>query len=291
MPDFAAALGRPERVFDLYPALKDLRRERVLVTGAAGMIGSAFVKELREWDIDVLATDISPRSWTSQGSGMCVRLDITSFADVLEATGFYKPTLIVNTAAQKLAVLGEENPWQTLNVSVNGVQNLLNVGRRVIHASTCKAADPEVAYGIGKAAAEKLVLHANGTVVRFYNVVEAGPSVYDIWRDTPEDEPLPITPCTRHMISLREAVSSLIVATSLPSGRYAVDPGPSTTMRDLAWKLFPGRKHKEIPPRRGDRRHEPLHADCEQIEPSGIEYLNRIVSAHDPVPVALEVAA
>ena len=274
--DFVAALGRPERVFDVAAALRLLKTERILVTGAAGMVGSRLVELLRDGDVDVLATDICPKG----GPEMCVKLDITRFGEVLETVGFYKPSLIINTAAQKLAVLGEANPWQTINTSVNGVQNLLNVGIRLVHVSTCKAADPEVAYGIGKAAAEKLVLDAGGTVVRFYNIVEAGPSVYDIWVAA-GDGPLPVTPCSRHVISLSEALGSLVVASTLEPGRYAVDPGAAVSMAEYARRLFAGHPQEWIPPRRGDRIDEPLHARCERVEATDVAYLNRIRSIHD----------
>lgn len=273
--DLVQALGRPERVFDVASALRALKHDRVLVTGAAGMVGSRLVELLRDADIPVLASDLAPRS----GVEMCVKLDITRFSEVLETVGFYRPSLIVNAAAQKDAVLGEANPWQTINTSVNGVQNLLNVGIRLVHLSTCKAANPEVAYGLGKAAAEKLVLAAGGTVVRFYNIADAGPNVYDTWRAA--EDALPVTPCSRHMISLREAVGGLIVAATLPAGRYAVDPGAPAAMSEYARRVFGDRPQVLVPPRRGDRINEPLHASCERVEASGIDGLHRIVSQHD----------
>jgi FlaA1/EpsC-like NDP-sugar epimerase len=272
-------LGRPERHFDVYEALQAFRDDRILVTGASGSIGSRLVELLRDFDVACLATDREPR-----GVEMCVRVDITREYDVLWACSDFQPTLIVNLAAQKCAVAGEANPWQTLYPSIVGTQNLVNMGVRVVQASTCKAADPEVAYGIGKAAAEKLVLDAGGSVIRFFNVWDAGANVVSTWDALLG--PIPVTPCVRYLISMDEAIGGLVSVFGLSSGRYMVDPGDPVPVWKLAERLYPGRKQVWMAPRRGDRLVEPLHARCEGLEPSGVGFLSRIVAMHDCLEAA-----
>jgi len=273
-------LGRPERDIDLAIPLYTLLKERVLVTGASGALGQPLVALLRESGVHVVPTDIDLQGGAPWGTRY---MDVTAFQSVLEGLAFHEPTLVINLAAAKLAPEGEENPWAAVDVNVNGVQNLLNAARsaRVVQASTCKAGTRYCSYGFSKALAERLVLNAGGTVTRFYNVPSAGPSVLTIWRGLDADEPLPVAPCRRYLISEREALASLLWSCVLPPGRYAVDPGEPSTMAEYAERLFPGRMQVEMPPRRGDSDEELLHAPFEWVEETPVPFINRIGSPND----------
>jgi UDP-N-acetylglucosamine 4,6-dehydratase len=249
----------------------------ILVTGAAGSVGSALCARLGK----CVATDIDT-------------MDVRFAETVRPVMQQVRPDLVYHLAGAKHAPDGEADPWRVAQVNTEGTWNVLRqaelVGARVVLASTCKACDPETAYGASKLIAERMVLNAGGWVARFYNVPESCGNVFELWRALPEDAPLPVTPCTRYFQPLEAAVGLLLAVRGLPSGRYSVDPGLPRRMADVADEVYPGRAQEEIPPRRGDRVAEPLCAAHERMffVESG---LVRIVSPHDPVPARELVAA
>jgi FlaA1/EpsC-like NDP-sugar epimerase len=259
-------LGRPERPLSLAEPLARLAGKRVLITGAKGSIGSAVLKH-----IDAIATDVDT-------------LDVRDETAVSEAMASANPEVVLHLAAAKSAPDGERDPMSALEINVLGTRNVLAhapEGCHVVTASTCKACEPETAYGASKLVAERVTLNAGGSVARFYNVVESSGNVFEIWADRPAEEPLLVTPCRRYFISLAEAVSLVLWTAILPSARYGFDPGSAREMPSVASDLYPGRALQSVPPRRGDRLVEPLAARHEQVEQSAVTGLLRIVGAHD----------
>jgi FlaA1/EpsC-like NDP-sugar epimerase len=267
-------LGRPVRPLPLEEPLSRLAGKRVLITGAEGSIGSAAARILRETS-EIIATD----KYTGDPA-----LDVRVESDVKAALEEEKPEVVLHLAAAKSAPEGERDPMSALEINVVGTKNVLAHapdGCLVVTASTCKACEPETAYGASKLVAERVTLNAGGSVARFYNVVESSGNVFEIWDQLPPGEPLLVTPCRRYFISLDEAVSLVIWTAILPPGRYGFDPGPPREMHDVATDLYPGRPIQSVPPRRGDRIAEPLAARHEQVEPGARPGLLRIVGAHD----------
>jgi FlaA1/EpsC-like NDP-sugar epimerase len=243
---------------------------RVLVTGAAGSVGTHLVPRLESLGYTVKGID---REW-----------DITRPSFLRFVFEEAKPQVVIHLAAAKSAPDGELFPLEIADTNVTGTTNVLraarDVGARVILASTCKAADPETAYGASKLLCERMVLSQLGSVARFFNVREAGGNVFRLWEQVPPAEPLPVTPCRRFFISMVQAVDLLVQAVELPSGRYTVRPDGPFLMRDVAEGLYPGRELSFIMPRRGDRDVEPLCARTERVlEIDG--GLLRIESVHD----------
>lgn len=264
-----AALGRPVRALSPSEPLDRLRGERVWVTGAAGSIGQALDRMLVEADVDVTVSDL----------GCDVRDSV--LARVFALT---EPTVVFHLAGAKHAPAGEEDPWATAETNIVGTRNVLAAapGARVVLASTCKACDPETAYGASKLIAERMVLNAGGSVARFYNVVESAGNVFELWGGLPLGAPVPVTGCERFFLALEEAVALLLWAAVLPSGRYTVDPGRRRYMPSVAADLFPGRLREMRAPRRGDRLDEPRCASSETIVPvAEVPGLERIVGSHD----------
>jgi FlaA1/EpsC-like NDP-sugar epimerase len=249
----------------------------VLVTGAHGSVGSALLKRLR-WD--VAATDVDT-------------LDVTDEDAVSAWLVEHRPRVVYHLAGAKHAPEGELDPAYVARVNIDGTVNVLaaaaSVGAKVVTASTCKACDPETAYGASKLIAERATLNAEGVVVRFHNIPESSGNVFRLWEGLPPDAPLPVTDCWRYFTRLENAVELLLQAASLPSGRYCVPPSGPERMADVAARLYPGRAQTMIPRRRGDRAREPLHAASETVESAG-EWL-RIVGPHDPARTVAAVAA
>jgi FlaA1/EpsC-like NDP-sugar epimerase len=245
---------------------------KTLVTGAEGSIGSVLVKALNmKYSGAVLGTDLHT-------------MDVTDARTVGRVFTSFEPAVVFHLAGAKHAPLGEEDPWAAANVNILGTRNVLRAakwsGARVITASTCKACNPETAYGATKLIAERMTLNAGGSVARFYNVRESSGNVFEIWRGIPTSEPIPVTPCERRFMSVSEAVRLLLRCVELPPGRYSRAHVPLQRMSHVAKGLYPGREITAIPPRRGDRRMEPAMATQEKAYEVEKD-IWRIVSAHD----------
>lgn len=240
----------------------------ILVTGADGSVGQALVPELRFAAEVVLATDIDT-------------LDITNRDQVRKIMVETEPDLIYHLAGAKHAPDGETEPLHVATVNITGTANIVAEAKgRVILASTCKAANPETAYGASKLIAERMVLNSGGTVCRFYNIPESCENVFRLWESLPESEPIPWTPCLRYFNSMADVVQLLLEVRDFPSGRYALDPGGPQEMWRVAQELYPKRSKVMLPRRRGDRIQEPLYSTCEQIEHYKGNVM-RIYSDHD----------
>lgn len=235
----------------------------IWVTGAAGSIGSALVDALP----DAIGTDIE--------------VDVTDPAAVAKFVDWVKPDAVLHCAGAKHAPEGETDPRSVTRVNAVGTFNVLDamVGKPFVLTSTCKAADPETAYGASKLIAERAVLNAGGSVARFYNVRETQGNVFDIWSSIPKPEPIPVAACWRYFITIDQAVDLVLRCLELPPGRWSMNPGAPVFVPDLADELYPDRSKAYIRPRRGDRVREPLKA----VSETAVEYgdLLRIDGPHD----------
>lgn len=238
------------------------------MTGAKGSIGSALVSALAGQGLAVAATDKDS-------------MDVTDSEAVRSMFARFEPTLVYHLAGAKSAPGGEETPEEALFVNGVGTWNVVSQGVPTVTASTCKACDPETAYGASKLLAERMTLNAGGWVARFYNVRESCGNVFEAWRELPEQEPLPVSPCYRYFISLPDALHLLKWTPRYSPGRYTVDPGRALSMAQAATLEYPGRPQAAMGARRGDRLAEPRHALCETFEDLG-RGLFRVTSPHDP---------
>jgi FlaA1/EpsC-like NDP-sugar epimerase len=258
--------------------LNALEGQRVLITGARGSLGCALVDVLP----DTFGTDIET-------------MDVRDPQRVVLQCSRIRPEVIFHLAGAKHAPEGELDPAGVAETNITGTANVLaaadRIGARVVLASSCKACNPETAYGATKLIAERMVLNAGGTVARFYNVVETCGNVFQTWRELPETDPLPVTPCARYFISIEQAIDLLLWCAVLPTGRYCVNPGAPVRMETMAERLYPGRSQKKIPPRRGDRLREPRYAVGEIAVPLDFAGVESVWSPHDPVREPAEAVA
>lgn len=104
-----------------------MTRERILVTGAYGQIGSVLTKRLREiYGVDnVLATDIRQPDLTEYTFEVLNVLDVNRLADIIRR---YKITQIYHLAAI-LSAKGEQAPLKTWDINMNGLFNVLQASK------------------------------------------------------------------------------------------------------------------------------------------------------------------
>jgi nucleoside-diphosphate-sugar epimerase len=124
--------------------------KHIMVTGAAGQIGTELLKVLRNRHgrDNVLATDIqTPPGPSSLDSGPFELCDVTQKKNIEAVVEKYRIDTIYHMAAI-LSAAGEKNPHRAWNVNINGTYNILETARergitRVFVPSSIAAFGPE----------------------------------------------------------------------------------------------------------------------------------------------------
>jgi UDP-N-acetylglucosamine 4,6-dehydratase/5-epimerase len=208
----------------------------ILVTGCAGSIGSALVKELlnrgyrnvkgmdiSEYNLFILKDMLSDKKGFSCEVGD-VR-DLETCRRACKGMG-----MVFHAAALKHVPICEENPYQAIQTNVIGTHNLLIAAseakvKKFMLISTDKAADPINSMGASKFIAEKLTINHNSKMktacIRFGNVLNTSGSILPIFKkQLSEGKPLTVTDplMTRFFISIEKAVDSVLKAMSHMDG-------------------------------------------------------------------------
>lgn len=250
---------------------------RVVVTGAAGSIGSELCRQLSTRDIEslvLLDTDESRLYdlWMEIDKPFAhVRIcDVRNPVTVERLFRMEKPNLVIHCAAYKHVPLMEAAPVDAVNTNVIGTANVLDAlelygdDPTLIFVSTDKAVEPICVMGMTKAIAERVVLNASSRiramVVRFGNVLGSRGSVIPTWEAQLEaGKPLTVThpDVERYFMSIPDAVKLILDAYEVgQSGDTLVlDMGEPHRIYDLAYGmsddivitgLRPGEKLKEV---------------------------------------------
>ncbi|MBN1447193.1 MAG: SDR family oxidoreductase [Bacteroidetes bacterium] len=105
---------------------------RILITGAHGLLGQKLALVLgRETDHDLLLTDIAPRTFFIHDRYDYQQLDITRLGDVKSQVAYFRPDVIINTAAQTDVDACEEDRLGAWRLNVDGLKNLIIPARRI----------------------------------------------------------------------------------------------------------------------------------------------------------------
>jgi UDP-N-acetylglucosamine 4,6-dehydratase len=171
--------------------------KRILIIGGTGALGKTLIKRyINENEILVLSRDehkhVDLGKLYVDKPQLTFRIgdvkDIDSLSNAIED---YKPHIVINTAALKHVPICESNPYESVNVNIQGHQNLIQSVKRSNHIietlmfiSTDKACAPINVYGMCKAISERLYIdYANQQrnikvcLVRYGNVLESTGSV------------------------------------------------------------------------------------------------------------------
>ncbi len=114
---------------------------RVMITGCHGLLGQSVLKMfLKATDCEILATAKENRTFLDFSGFDYTMLDITIRSDVKNLVVYFRPDVIINTAAYTNVDGCEINRELAWRVNVEGVRNLVHSARRVdaklIHIST-----------------------------------------------------------------------------------------------------------------------------------------------------------
>lgn len=215
--------------------------KRVLVTGAAGTVGSELVKQLISQNVTELRTVDNneeglfflDEEYNDNGKLNCVFGDIRDEYKVNEVTKGID--YVFHAAALKHVPICERAPFDAVMSNVIGVQNVLraalsnDVGR-VIFTSTDKAVNPTNVMGTSKLMGERLVTAANNyakgadiafSSTRFGNVLASRGSVIQaFYQQIKGGGPIRLTAeeMTRFIMTIEESVRLVLAAGRLARG-------------------------------------------------------------------------
>ena len=228
---------------------------RVMVTGAGGSIGSEIVRQVARAGAEkVLMVERGENALYKidhemRGTGRCVPLmvDVSDTEKMTALVAEWKPEIVLHAAAYKHVPMVEMNPEEGFRNNTEATGSLVKIARaagveRFILISTDKAVHPKSVMGRTKREAEKLVLAAGYTVVRFGNVFGSSGSVVELWREQIDaGGPVTVTDrrMTRYFMSVGEAVSLVLAAAALEGGKiYTLDMGKPKSILALAEEMI-----------------------------------------------------
>ena len=114
---------------------------KVLVTGSAGMLGSAVIDTLRANRCEIVATSKSAR-----GEAV-LPMDITDWRSVRATVGEHKPDLVLHLAAETNVDLCEQQPDHAYASNAFGTENVVRAcgeqGALMVYVSTANVFDGE----------------------------------------------------------------------------------------------------------------------------------------------------
>lgn len=280
-----------------------LKNRIILVTGAAGSIGSELCRQLLDYEpalvigLDSNETGIfdlaeSLHAHPYRQSFQPTLGDISNGVSMERLFDKQLPHIIFHVAAYKHVPLLEQYPEQAVHTNVLGTYQLCLLAKKYrinhfIFVSTDKAVDPISIMGASKRFGEMMIQalarSAQGETcfcaVRFGNVIGSRGSVVPTFaRQIEEGGPITIThpEVTRYFMTISEACGLVIHAAVLAEtgNIYLLDMGQPIRILDLARKMIYAQgNEKDIAIvytglRPGERLHEALVAANEEICPT-----------------------
>ncbi len=260
-------LGRECIVLDKENIEKGITGKRVLITGAAGSIGSEIVRQVlyyhpeklilldqAETPMNDLALEIA-----AMGKKDIVELILGDVSDIYRLETVFRkhePKIVFHAAAYKHVPVMEMNPYESIHVNVKGTRNVADLSvkykiERFVMISTDKAVNPTNVMGASKRIAEMYTAALNKTsagitkfiITRFGNVLGSNGSVIPLFRKQIEaGGPITLThpEITRFFMTIPEACQLVLEAAFM--GRegeiFVFDMGESVKIIDLAKKMI-----------------------------------------------------
>jgi len=254
-----------------------LKGKRILVTGAAGSIGSEIIKQAAKFEPQALILcDIAESPLHSIGleleeefKDVNYKLFIANICDKKRMEYIFenfKPNIVFHAAAYKHVPMMEEHPREAVFNNVLGTKIIADLSvqysvERFVMISTDKAVNPTNVMGASKRVAEMYiqalhnhlttsVLNGNETsnktlfiTTRFGNVLASNGSVIPRFRAQLErGGPLTVThpDITRFFMTIPEACQLVLEAAVMGKGGeiFVFDMGKSIRIADLAKKMI-----------------------------------------------------
>ncbi len=243
---------------------QDIAGKIVLITGAAGSIGSELVRQVCEFHpamllcVDQAETPMFHlQNELDQRRFKDYKIIIGDICDEQKMRlvfNMYKPAIVFHAAAYKHVPMMELNPAEAVRNNVIGTRVLADLAmefktQKFVFISTDKAVNPTNVMGASKRIAEMYVqAHDKKSFTRFIttrfgNVLGSNGSVIPLFRKQIErGGPVTVTDTevTRYFMTIPEAVSLVLEAGTMGQGGeiFIFDMGKSVKILDLAQKMI-----------------------------------------------------
>ena len=265
-------LDRKPIILDDKSITKQLKGKTILITGAAGSIGSEIVRQVLSFHpeklimVDQAETPLHDLTLETNGLDTETKIysviaDVRSKKAMESVFATYQPQVVYHAAAYKHVPLMEENPAQAIITNVKGTKNLADLSckygvYKFVMVSTDKAVNPSNVMGASKRIAEKYVQSLqwkyqaeDASVVtkfittRFGNVLGSNGSVVPLFtKQIAEGGPVTIThkDIIRYFMTIPEACQLVLEAGAMGNGGeiYIFDMGKPVKIYDLAQKMI-----------------------------------------------------
>lgn len=258
-------LGRKPIVLGEQKISDELKGKVILVSGAAGSIGSGMVMQIAKYEpkLLILLDQAESPLYDLQNqihyqfpnfSFEIVVGDIRNYERMERLFDHFKPQYVFHAAAYKHVPLMENNPSEAILTNVKGTKNLVDLSNKYgvekfVMISTDKAVNPTNVMGASKRIAEIYAQAANVrsttkyVTTRFGNVLGSNGSVIPLFqRQIEQGGPITLTDerITRFFMTIPEACQLVLEAGSMGEGGeiFVFDMGESVKIIDLAKKMI-----------------------------------------------------
>lgn len=258
-------LGRKPIVLDEEKLKTEFNGKKILVTGAAGSIGSGLVRQIANYHpSELLLLDqaesptydlqIALKNEFPDLNYEIIIGDISNEDRMRNVFDTFRPNYVFHAAAYKHVPLMEENPSEAILTNVHGTKTLVDLAMeydlyKFVMVSTDKAVNPTNVMGASKRIAEIYAQSANDLgktkfiTTRFGNVLGSNGSVIPLFqRQIEAGGPVTVTDerITRFFMTIPEACQLVLEAGAMGDGGeiYVFDMGESVKIIDLAKKMI-----------------------------------------------------
>lgn len=281
---------------------KEFNQKTILITGAAGSIGSEIAKQIStynfkhlilldqaESDLYNLQQDFKHRKVENYSA---ILADIRNKNRMKIIFETFKIDIVFHAAAYKHVPLMENNPYEATSVNILGTKNIMDLSSKhsidkFVMVSTDKAVNPTNVMGATKRVAEiyaKCLQEKSKTkfiITRFGNVLGSNGSVIPLFKkQISHGGPITVThkDITRYFMTIPEACQLVLEAGTMGNGGeiFVFDMGESVKIFDIAIKMIrlSGFKYPEdisikiVGLRPGEKLYEELLSDKESTLPT-----------------------
>ena len=242
----------------------EYENEIILITGAAGSIGSELARKITKYSYkNLILIDISESSLYNLQQEL-FHLGIKNFVPIVtdirnngrmnKIFDTYKPKIVFHAAAYKHVPLMENNPNEAVGVNVCGTKNIADLSvkysvEKCILISTDKAVNPTSVMGATKRIAELYIKCLNGSgntkfiTTRFGNVLNSSGSVIPLFKSQiSAGGPVTITHknIKRFFMTLSTASQLVLQATTMGKGGeiFVFNMGKPIKIYDIALQMI-----------------------------------------------------